>query len=116
MGRSLAAAGTPTARFSRSAGLGVAAIVPVAGSAIVPAHELTLSNPIANFFSRAEQPLKQYRALRRMHAATDKGDHEAWLEAWTELKDGRFSYQVVSEKGSDTVRTKVLRQVLVREQ
>src|SRR3954469_18367469 len=116
MGRSLAAAGTPTARFSRSVGLWVAAFTLVAGSAIVPARELTLSNPLANFFSRAEQPLKQYRALRRMHAATDKGDHEAWLDAWTELKDGRFSYQIVSERGSDAVRGKVLRPILAREQ
>jgi hypothetical protein len=66
-------------------------------------------------FGRGEQ-LTQYRALRRMHAATEKGKHEAWLEAWTELKDGRFSYEIVSERGSETVRGKVLRSMLQREE
>jgi hypothetical protein len=52
-----------------------------------------------------------------MHASSEKSSkYEAWLDAWTELKDGRFSYEVVSERGSDTVRTKVLRAVLAREQ
>jgi hypothetical protein len=51
-----------------------------------------------------------------MHAATEKGNHEAWLEAWTELKDGRFSYQIVSERGSEAVRGKVLRSMLQREE
>src|SRR6476469_2880397 len=89
----------------------------LAGSAVLPVRERSLaSNPIANFFSRSEQPLHQYRALRHMHATSESGKYEAWLEAWTELKDGRFSYQIVSERGSDTVRTKVLHAVLEREE
>jgi hypothetical protein len=89
----------------------------LAGSAVLPAHEpATAANPIASFFSRAEQPLHQYRALRRMHTTSDNGKYEAWLEAWTELKDGRFTYQIVSERGSDMARGKVLRPMLEREQ
>ena len=53
--------------------------------------------------------------MRRMHAATDKAKHEAWLDAWTELKDGRFSYEIVAERGSEMVRGKVLRSMLQRE-
>jgi hypothetical protein len=102
--------------MSRFVGLWVAAFTLLAGSAVLPARESVFANPIANLFGRNDQPLKQYRALRRMHAATDKGDHEAWLEAWTELKDGRFTYEIVSERGSDTVRGKVLRPMLAREQ
>jgi len=114
---STAAAGKRTAGLSRFVALWVAAFTLLAGSTILPAREASpLASPIANFFSRNEQPLKQYRALRRMHAAADKGGHEAWLEAWTELKDGRFSYEVISERGSDTVRCKVLRATLEREQ
>ena len=75
------------------------------------------NNPILRLFSRTEQPLREYRAFRRMHASSEKSSkYEAWLDAWTELKGGRFSYQVVSESGSDTVRSKVLRAVLDREQ
>ncbi len=89
----------------------------VAGSAVLPAREpAAVVNPVASFISRSEQPLHQYRALRRMHAVCDSGKYEAWLEAWTELKDGRFSYQIVSESGSDMARGRVLRPMLAREQ
>jgi len=96
----------------------VIAFTLIGGSAVMPAATSDFSNnPIARLFSHTEQPLREYRALRRMHASTEKSSkYEAWLDAWTELKDGRFSYQIVSERGSDTVRSKVLRAVLAREQ
>jgi len=65
---------------------------------------------------RDPQPLKQYRAYRRMHARSDNFGQEAWLEAWTELDGKNFSYTIVSEKGSDYIRNKVLKAVLKREQ
>jgi hypothetical protein len=95
----------------------VVAFTLLAGSAVLPAREPSAAgNPLLNFFSRPEQPLHQFRALRRMHSTSDNGKYEAWVEAWTELKDGRFSYQIVSERGSDTARGKVLRPMLAREQ
>lgn len=95
----------------------VAAFTLLAGSTIVPANEASsATNWFGNMLGRADQPLTQYRAMRKMHAATDKGKHEAWLEAWTELKDGRFSYEIVSERGSETVRGRVLRSILKREE
>jgi hypothetical protein len=100
-------------------GVWVIAFTITAGLAITPAHASPdfSNNPISRFFTRTEQPLREYRALRRMHASSEKSTkYEAWLEAWTELKDGRFSYEIVSERGSDTVRTKVLRAMLAREQ
>jgi hypothetical protein len=63
-----------------------------------------------------EQPLRQYRAYRRMHARNDHFDQEAWLEAWTELDERGFRYTIVSERGSDYIRSKVLKAVLKREQ
>src|SRR5258708_18235013 len=89
----------------------------LAGSAVLPARETADAiTPIASVFFRSEQPLHQYRALRRMHAAGEGGRDEAWLEAWTELNGGRFSYHIVSERGSDLARSKVLRPMLTREQ
>lgn len=70
----------------------------------------------ATFFTRQEEPLRSYRAFRRMHARSEKFNQEGWLDAWTELKDGRFEYEVVSERGSDTIRNRVLRAMLKREQ
>ena len=89
----------------------------LASSAFLTASEpAPTGNPASTFFSRSEKPLHQYRALRRMHAVCDSGKYEAWLEVWTELKDGRFSYDIVSEKGSDMARNRVLRPMLAREQ
>ena len=51
-----------------------------------------------------------------MHAVSERFSQEAWLDAWTELKDGKFTYQIVSERGSDTIRGKALRPLLDREQ
>src|SRR5262245_28997560 len=97
----------------------VIAFTLLAGSAVMPSEATSdfSNNPLARLFSRNEQPLREYRALRRMYASSEKSSkYDAWLDAWTELKDGRFSYQIVSERGSDTVRSKVLRAVLAREQ
>jgi hypothetical protein len=63
-----------------------------------------------------EEPLTQYRAFRRMHARSDHFEQEAWLDAWTELDGGAFRYGIVSERGSEYIRNKVLRAVLQREQ
>jgi hypothetical protein len=66
--------------------------------------------------SATDEPLTQYRALRRMHARNDKFKHEGWIEAWTEFDHRGFRYEIVSERGSEYVRNKVLRQMLEREQ
>lgn len=64
----------------------------------------------------SEVPLQQYRAMRRMHAQSERFDHEGWMDAWTEFDAGGFRYQIVAERGSGTVRNKVLRTLLQREQ
>lgn len=66
--------------------------------------------------AKEEQPLTHYRAFRRMHAKSEKFNQEGWLDAWTELDEQGFRYEIVSERGADTVRNKVLRAVLKREQ
>lgn len=107
-----------TAQTQRSTALWVAACTLAAASAVVQAApEGDFSNGrLSRLFSRTEQPLREYRALRRMHAYSEGQKHEAWMDAWTELKDGQFTYQIVSESGSDTIRGRVLRGVLAREQ
>jgi hypothetical protein len=69
----------------------------------------------AQFLTQPDHALTQYRAYRRMHARNDRFNQEGWLEAWTELEHGIFRYEIVSESGSDYVRTKVLKEVLNRE-
>src|SRR5689334_21073734 len=65
---------------------------------------------------RDQQPLRQYRAFRRMHARSDHFGQEAWVEVWTEMDGQTFRYTIVSERGSDYIRDKVLKTILQREQ
>ena len=64
---------------------------------------------------QSDPALQQYRALRRMHAKSEKFNHEGWMEVWTELDARGFRYEIVSERGSDTVRKKVMRAILEKE-
>jgi hypothetical protein len=74
------------------------------------------SSTATRFLSRPDRPLTHYRAYRRMHARCEKFKQEAWLEAFTELDEHGFRYRILSERGSDYTREKVLRAVLRREQ
>ena len=65
---------------------------------------------VQRLVSHNADPPKQYRALRRLEAQSDKLGGSAWMEAWTEVDpDVGFRYQVVGEGGSGFVRGKVLR-------
>lgn len=63
-----------------------------------------------------ETPVKSYRAFRRMHAANEKFNQEGWVDCWTELDERGFRYEIVSERGSDYIREKILKTLLRREQ
>jgi len=94
--------------------LWVAVFTLVAGSAVLPAREAPAFG--TGSFWHADQPLRQYRAFRRMHAYSESLKHEAWMDAWTELRNGRFDYHIVSERGSNMIRSRVLKSMLEREQ
>ena len=97
--------------------LWVAAFTLVAGACAVPLGATSSTNNfLSRFFSRSDEPLCSYRAYRVLHAVSDRFDREAWVEAWTELHDGHFSYQIVSERGSSMVRDRVLKAMLDREE
>ena len=105
------------AKAIRLAGLCVLGFTLAGGSSMTARGSSDAERLMATgFFSRQEEPLRAYRAFRRMHAWNPKFNQEAWLEAWTELKDGKFQYEVVTERGSDTIRNRVLHAVLKREQ
>jgi len=88
----------------------------VAGAAAVGASAVSTERPLDRFPAFRDQPLTQYRAYRRMHARSEHFNQEGWLEAWTEMDQRGFRYNIVSETGSDTIRNKVLKVVLKREQ
>jgi hypothetical protein len=86
------------------------------GAAAMPAAGRQDSSTASRFLSQPDQPLQQYRAFRRMYARSEKFNQEAWLEVWTELDERGFRYEIVSERGSDYAKNKVLKAVLKREQ
>jgi len=88
--------------------VGAAAAAPLAGT--------NNSSTAPRLADSSDAPLTQYRAFRRMHAKSDRFNQEGWVEAWTELSEGEFRYDIVSERGSDTIRNKVLKAILKREQ
>ena len=75
------------------------------------------SSVLQRFLSRGEEPVVEYRALRRLEAHNPKFNQSAWMLAWTEYDHANgFRYQVVDEGGSGYIRSKVLRAALEGEQ
>jgi len=97
------------------------ALLAITGAALVTTTPSAVSesradNKVTAFEGIDGPPLHQYRALRRMHAHSEKLNQEGWMDAWTELEGRTFRYQIVSERGSEAVRNRVLRTLLKREQ
>ena len=88
----------------------------LAGTAVVTGSGAGNDSSSEGRVLTASEELTSYRAFRRMHAKSEKFNQEGWLDAWTEFDATGFRYTIVSERGSDYVRNKVLKAVLRREQ
>lgn len=72
---------------------------------------------VARFLTRPAEPLKEYRAVRHMEAENERFNLRGSIDASTALDaDGRFTYAVVHEEGSEYIRNKVLRSILENEE
>jgi hypothetical protein len=72
---------------------------------------------IARFLSTPTEPLTQFRAVRHLEATNTRFKKRGWMDVITELSvENGFTFQVVTEGGSDYIRTKVLRPILQGEQ
>jgi hypothetical protein len=65
--------------------------------------------PILQRFLALDDPTpSEYRALRHLDASNDKFEKSAWMDVWTEAgRDGVFRYRVVSEGGSEYIRSRL---------
>jgi len=71
---------------------------------------------LERFLARPDEPVTQYRARRTLEGHNPRFKMDGAIEAITELSaNGRFSYTIVSETGSDYIRDKVLRPLLETE-
>lgn len=78
------------------------------------APDVRLTTLIGRYLDR--EPLTaptSYRAFRRLEAR-GMGGH-GWIEAWTHFDNGRLTYDVVAEGGSERIRNRVLHKVLASE-
>jgi hypothetical protein len=67
----------------------------------------------AQFLARPNEPLRTYRAWRRLEGANPRFNKEAWLEVITELRaDGTFTWTPLKNGGSDYILHKVLEPAL----
>jgi hypothetical protein len=81
-----------------------------------PAMPAGVEPALQRFLARPDEPITQYRARRVLAGHNPRFKMEGGIEAITELSaDGRFSYTIVSETGSDYIRDKVLRPLLETE-
>jgi len=72
--------------------------------------------PILQRFLSLDDPTPtQYRALRHLEARNEKFEKSAWMDVWTEGDASGFRYAIVSEDGSEYIRSKVFRQTLETE-
>jgi hypothetical protein len=72
--------------------------------------------PILKRFLALDDPTpSQYRALRHLEARNEKFEKNAWMDVWTEGDASGFHYVVVSEDGSEYIRSKVFRATLETE-
>jgi len=65
--------------------------------------------PILQRFLALDDPSpSEYRALRHLDASNDTFDKSAWMDVWTEAgRNGVFRYRIVSEGGSEYIRSRV---------
>ena len=108
---------TSRRHWGRKTSLWVLSFTLAAGTAVLPASGREGNGSGApRVVNPTEEVLTSYRAFRRMHAKSEKFNQEGWVDAWTEMDADGFRYTIVSERGSDYVRNKVLKAVLKREQ
>ena len=71
---------------------------------------------VDRFLSRPDEPLTQYRAKRVLEGHNDRFKMHGTIEAVTQLSStGQFTFEIMSETGSDYIREKVLRPLLETE-
>ena len=92
----------PTTRRDSRQSLWVAAFtlaVATAGVTSTTAEAPATGGDAAELAIAGEPVLQQYRALRRMHAVSERFDHEGWMDAWTELDSEGFRYEIIRSSG-----------------
>jgi hypothetical protein len=104
---------------AKRAAVGIVLGLLIAALLLTPAHAAgpssTSAAALQRFLSLDDPPPTQYRALRHLEARNEKFEKSAWMDVWTEGDATGFRYVIVSEDGSDYIRSKVFRATLETE-
>ena len=92
----------------------IAAVV-VAGAMLVSLDAVEKAETLERFLALDDPDPTQYRALRHLEARNDQFGKSATMDVWTEGDSDGFRYRVVSESGSEYIRSRVFRQTLETE-
>ena len=96
--------------------LSLACCLSLSAESAAPAANAGIQPALERFLTRPDEPLTQYRATRRLEGNNPRFNMQGTIEAVTELSPGgRFTFEIVSETGSDYIRDKVLRPILETE-
>ena len=94
-------------------------VVPIAAMLVAPARAVGPSSAapaiLQRFLALDDPTPSQYRALRHLEARNEKFEKSAWMDVWTEGDASGFRYVIVSEDGSEYIRSKVFRATLETE-
>jgi len=70
---------------------------------------------LERFLALGDPDPTDFRALRHLDAYNEHFNRSAWMDVWTEADQSGFRYHIVSEGGSDYIRSKVFRASLESE-
>lgn len=104
-----------TERLHRNVIKGAIAAVFAAAVTLAPLNAVEKSEMLERFLALDDPDPTQYRALRHLEARNDQFGKSATMDVWTEGDADGFRYQIVSESGSEYIRSRVFRQTLETE-
>ena len=91
-------------------------VISIAALLIAPAGAASPSSEapaiLQRFLALDDPTPSQYRALRHLEARNEKFEKSAWMDVWTEGDASGFRFAIVSEEGSEYIRSKVFRATL----
>jgi hypothetical protein len=96
-------------------------VLPLVGLMLAHAHAggpskaAPAGSVLERFLTLDDPAPTQFRALRHLEARNEHFEKSAWMEVWTEVDASGFTYQVVSEEGSDYIRSHVFHATLETE-
>jgi hypothetical protein len=70
---------------------------------------------VQRFLTSPDPDPTTFRVMRHVDANSERFNHSAWMDVWTEADRDGFRYRIIGEGGSEYIRSKVFRAALEAE-